>query len=302
MKVLTYNVHTGLLDDVTYDELKGLAQSETHGPPVIDFRQIPARRYEGLLHVLSDVDADLVVLQELSFWGRAVCERLSRDAAYQHSVLFESHETHHHLGIMSRSPLTNAKELKHLMPTAPQDWPVARSTWHGIGRVECDHVCVYAIHLCPRNPEGRVHELRTIQCDLVPGRPTILLGDFNCLRGNEYADKFDDETEHGRRHGEKFGPPGSRSAVDILVEEHGFRDALADEAASSWTVPTRAGETHIHDRAHIPTIDGKLKRIRIDYALVSGDLHASSWGVIRNDGTDMLSDHFPLAGIIEEMA
>lgn len=141
-------------------------------------------------------------------------------------------------------------------------------------------------HLCPNGPEVRRREAAYLAVHAAPEKLTLITGDFNS------ASPHDPEPED-------WPALAPHHRARYLAEDlKGIdRTVLAHLEAAGWV---ELGQQL--DPAKVPTVptaayrDAEFATMRCDYLLASGALAsmAKSYQVIRNDITDMASDHYPV--------
>lgn len=271
MKLLNYNIREGLL--ANYSDYRANHDLK----PIVD-----DARYQLLVDFLVDQSADVVQLQELAGWDQPSFDRFRDKADYSFGAFFPA-STRFHLGVLSRQPIAEAMNLNQLTDgvSPSSDWWHQRHYWHGLPKTVIDDITYFTVHLCPRTPDQRLHELANLLKEL-PETRTVISGDFNAPRSAEYAGALFSQLSDQQH--DKFGPAGTKNVVDELTA-HGFIDVFSDEP-KEFTAPTKSNT----DLGHGVT------PLRLDFCLVSRDLKDSvgQHQVIRTEQTDAISDHYPL--------
>lgn len=146
-------------------------------------------------------------------------------------------------------------------------------------------------HLCPNGPEVRRREAAYLAVQAAPDKLTLLTGDFSSASPHDpEPEGFDILAAHHRA---RYLADDLRTAdrsVLAHLEAAGWVDVgHARGGSSAPTVPT-AGFTRT-----------EFATMRCDYLLASQALaaHAQSYRVIRNEASDMASDHYPVLATFE---
>lgn len=231
---------------------------------------------------------DLVALQELNHYTEVKLANDARAWGHQHSVLLkrEGFPT----GLTSSRPITKVKRT-------------LEGFHHGLLRAETHGLIVYVIHLHPSNYAFRQKEIDLILKDIdsLPAKDrerVMLIGDFNTF-SNADAKYYEAHgelepffAERDVKYKEKNLEGGKLdySVIDKMLDA-GFVDVTVehrDEAAGkdyqgSFPTPLRAHENHGNGR-------------RLDYVFVSPSmgLKCVDARVVRDEQTDMFSDHYPV--------
>lgn len=276
LKIICYNVREGLLKN--YQSVK-----ERNTEPSID-----KRRYLLLLKFLNREKADLVGLLELSYWKKIFFDKLLHDSGYQDGF-FISSAVHHRSGFLSRKRLTDKKDISILYTERfhKEIFPPCGTLWRTFSAVELNKIKFYLFHLHPDVYQKREIAFQAIR-KIVSNTHTILMGDFNTLRRQEYQKVvFHLLSEKQRR---KFGSRNQDTIIDKLVQ-FGFVDAFLSQKYNA-TVPTKSNDDKMH----------KNIALRLDYFLVSKDLNKKiiKQCIIKDDLTNKLSDHYPITINIAE--
>jgi endonuclease/exonuclease/phosphatase family metal-dependent hydrolase len=248
-------------------------------------------RHADWLVWMKEQQPDVVVLQELNEYTPT---RLAQEAAtwgHAHSELLK--EDGFATGITSRYPLTNVKRL--------------REGFHrGLLRCQIQGIWVYVIHFHPSNFARRIEEAARLADDvksLPDAQPRVVLaGDFNGFSPLDKSHYDQDkklvpffQTLDQRDSNARNLNAGKMDYGGIdAIQGQGFIDTVAHfrdpEAPFAGTFPTRlvSDEDHGPDR-------------RLDYIFVSPNLlpHVRRAEILRNETTELLSDHIPVTATID---
>lgn len=146
-------------------------------------------------------------------------------------------------------------------------------------------------HLCPNGPEVRRREAAYLAVQAAPDRLTLLTGDFNSASPHDpEPEGFDALAAHHRA---RYLADDLRTA-DLSV--------LAHLEAAGWV-----DVGHALGGSSVPTVPTagftgtEFATMRCDYLLASQALaaHAQSYQVIRNEASDIASDHYPVLATFE---
>jgi len=147
-------------------------------------------------------------------------------------------------------------------------------------------VTFISAHLCPNGPEVRRREAAYLAVQAAPERLTLVTGDFNSASPHDLEPV--DWTALAPHHRARYLADDLRG-IDRSVLAHLETAGWVDlgyklDAECGPTVPTAAYR------------DVEFATMRCDYLLASQALsaRARSYRVIRNDITDMASDHYPV--------
>ncbi|MBL8853614.1 MAG: cellulase family glycosylhydrolase [Planctomycetaceae bacterium] len=248
-------------------------------------------RHARWLAWMKEQAADIVVQQELNEYTPA---RLAQEAAtwgHPYSELLK--EDGFATGITSRFPLTDVERLRD-------------GFHHGLLRCRVQGLWVYVIHFHPSHFARRIEEARLLAEDirsLPEAEPRIVLaGDFNGFSPIDQAHYDQDEQLVPFFQMLDQRDPNARNlnagkmdygGIDA-IQGQGFIDTVAHfrnpKASFAGTFPTRlvSDEDHGSDR-------------RLDYIFVSPNLlpHVQRAEILRNETTELLSDHVPVTATID---
>ncbi len=247
-------------------------------------------RHTDWLKWMASEQPDVVSLQELNTYTQ---EKLSSDAqhwGHPYSVLLK--EDGFATGITSRFPITNVAKIREGMH-------------HGLLRCRIQGIWFYVIHFHPSDYARRIEEASLLAKDiqqLGEENPQIILaGDFNGFSPadrNQYESDpklvpfFEMLDERNRNARNLNDGKIDYGGIEAILQQ-GFIDVVAKFRAADQgfvgTFPTRlvSDEDHGTDR-------------RLDYIFVSPNLveQVKSAKILRDDLTEMLSDHIPVTATI----
>lgn len=247
-------------------------------------------RYSNWRTWMAAQKPDVVSLQELNGYTP---QKLAADAAswqHPHSVLLK--ESGFPTGITSRYPITDVKRILEGMH-------------HGLLRCRIQGIWFYVIHFHPSNFQHRILEAGILQADIMSlpdKQPRIMLaGDFN---GFSPADRTQYESDTQLvpffRMLDQRSPQArnlNQGRLDYggleAILDQGFIDLIARERndqsrfVGTFPSPLVSDQNHGTDR-------------RLDYLMVTPNLlpHVQSAMILRDEVTDMLSDHYPVAATL----
>jgi exodeoxyribonuclease-3 len=288
VSVGAFLVHSGsvLAADHRDGELRMVSYNVWYG-----FTEKPEPRHSEWLQWMKAQEADVVSLQELNGYTE---EKLARDAAewgHPHVALLK--EDGFPIGFTSRTPFEEVKKIQEGMH-------------HGLLRCKTRGIYFYAVHMHPSDCGARARESRILLADIasLPERDArvVLVGDFN---GFSRADKphYDADAmlepffarldKDPKQHNLNADGNLDYEGLDLLIDG-GYIDLVGllrrPESPFIGSFPTEArrDEDHGTDR-------------RLDYIFVSPNLAggAKSAYIVRDPTTALLSDHYPVAAVLE---
>lgn len=240
---------------MSYNVLVGLDSSE---------------RRNAFIRYMNQESPDVLALQELNRINPKELRQMAGAYGHSYSVLLK--RTGYPVGISSRYPIEIIRRLR-------------AGFHHGALHVRIGDIDYIVVHFSPVSENKRIKEAEGIMdyikdIELFPGGKVIVLGDFNArslFDFDEYAGISGTELP------ENESLPENLQCLGTFYQA-GFTDAYADR---------HAGESNI---STFPT-SGKGEGERIDFILASPALSASLTHseILRNDRTELISDHFPVS-------
>lgn len=254
------------------------------------FTKKPEPRHGRWLKWMENEQPDVVSLQELNGY---TSEKLASDAkawGHSHSVLLK--KDGFATGVTSKYPITEVAKIRDGMH-------------HGLLRCRIEGIWFYVIHFHPSDYARRVEEASILAKDieqLVEENPRIVLaGDFNGFSPvdrDQYASDsklvpfFRMLDQRNRDARNLNNGQIDYGGIEAILKQ-GFVDVVANVRSADQgfvgTFPTRlvSDEDHGTDR-------------RLDYIFVSPNLlgQVTSAKILRDDVTEMLSDHIPVTATI----
>ena len=255
------------------------------------FTKKPQPRHGNWKQWMAHQSPDIVSLQELNSFS---AKDLAEDAAsWGHPYSEILKEGGFPTGITSRYPISHVHRIRE-------------GFHHGLLRCQIQNIWFYVIHFHPSNYRRRVEEAALLKQDIMSlsdDQPRIVLaGDFN---GFSPTDKYHYDTErdlvpfferldsknssarnlnHGKIDYGGIEAIVHQGFIDVVIKQRTAKDLFVG------TFPTNL----VNDEDHGPDR-------RLDYIFVSPNLKKSviSAKILRDDMTEMLSDHIPVAAIID---
>ena len=255
MKVMTFNIFEG-------------------GDSLLNNRTY---RLDTIARIIRGANPDVVALQECTDWDKEGQKTL--------------HEFERQVGMLALLAVTDGFPVGLLVKP---DYGIlfadalTQGFWHGVLDVviaDADNITTRFInvHLHPNDPRVKFREISKVLEHYDGRERTIVLGDMNSLSHRDNLELSDLSEETQSRHVVE----GSLDfRVSRSLEAAGFVDAYAalHEGNPEPTIPTRAAR------------GSRFTPARLDYIYVSRDLRSSlrSIRVVKNDDSDVASDHYPL--------
>lgn len=255
---------------VSYNVLYGLKQDSVN-----------IARYINFVH---DWNPDIIALQEMNGYTQETLEKLGQEI--QHDYVLQSKEEGFPVAITSKYPLVNFRK-------------VTENMWHSYIYTKIKGVHFFVIHFSPFSYQKRLKEVSDIlaQAQEIPSsEPILIMGDFNSLDVSDQG-QYDQKMLDGMRGNEKKHKHVRNlqdGQIDYSVlaklKEAGFKDTyrlLHQKFESS--VPTfKDGNGNIKS-----SNTGAGKRIDFIWANHAAATMVSKSGVIKNEHTHYISDHYP---------
>jgi exodeoxyribonuclease-3 len=241
---------------LTYNILNGLEQQQT--------------KKDQLVEWVKKVNPDLVAFQELNNFTQASLEEFASRYGHSYAVLLK--EEGSPVGITSKYPIRDVRK-------------VTQGMHHGMIYAKIQNYHVVVTHLAPsvKAFKKRQEEVRLVLAELSTisrQEKVLVLGDFNSFsaRDSSLYNSIPDPSGNGMM---KFD-----YEVTGAMETAGFVDVLRLKHATPVTsFPTKSYE------AKNPN-----SQCRLDYVWASGTLSKKCLrvDVIKDETTDILSDHYPV--------
>ena len=255
------------------------------------FTKKPQPRHDNWKQWMAHQSPDVVSLQELNGFS---ANELAEDAAsWGHPYSEILKQGGFPTGITSRYPISHVRRIRE-------------GFHHGLLRCQIQNTWFYVIHFHPSNYRKRIEEAALLKQDIMSlseNSPRIVLaGDFN---GFSPADKYHYDAEAGLIPFFEWLDSKKTSARNLnhgkidyggieAILQQGFIDLVASQRSIKdpyvGTFPTNlvGDEDHGPDR-------------RLDYIFVSPNLRKNilSVEILRDEMTEMLSDHIPVAGVMD---
>lgn len=218
--------------------------------------------------------------------------RLSRDNDLEYYALApgtpsKTKKKKLHVASFSKTPFENPQNESPIKPYKG----FANAGLETVVKTDLGLISIANIHLSPWSEEDRIRELQQVMHSQRDYENRIILGDLNSLSPYDNYDK-DTVAKMNDKQRAKFTRDESL-VFDVIkfAESQGYIDSRTYTSEPLWTVPTKLGE----DEAHI-----KIHK-KLDYILVAGPLaeRITDVRVVKNDATDVASDHYPLVVEIE---
>lgn len=287
--VVLFSVLTGVARESALAEgaefgLKVITHNVLYG-----FTRRTEPRYSEWRRWMAAQNPDIVSLQELNGYTG---EKLAQDAkAWGHGYCVLLKTTGFPTGITSRYPITDVKRIMDGMH-------------HGLLRCRIRGIWFYVIHMHPSDYARRIDEVRILQRD-IRGLPEkepriVLAGDFN---GFSPADRFHYDADEklveffemldGRDKARNLNAGRLDYGGIDAIARSGFVDLIAhlrkpgDRFVGTFPGKLVSDENHGTDR-------------RLDYIFVTPNHldRVSKAEIIRDDVTEMLSDHIPVTATL----
>lgn len=231
-----------------------------------------------IIEVVKKESPDFLVLNEANTFAKnnnAILKKFAEKTSFSYFEISLSGEKDWHVAIFSKYSLKNIYKLK----------PLARACI--ITTIESTYglISVASFHLTPYTEDLRQSEINSIISYQKPFKYKILMGDMNSLSRNDgYDENIIKDFDEIRI--KKFTTDGKlRFDVinKILAEE--YHDSAQQLGKNrDVTVPTQSAK----GTKHSP--------MRLDYIFLSKSLspYLHSYSVVKNELTDIASDHYPV--------
>ena len=259
VKILSYNVLYGLQED-----------------------SVNIDRYVSLLNELKP---DIVATEEMNGWTQTTLEELA--GRYGHPYALQSKEDGFPVALTSKTPLVNFRK-------------VIENMWHSYIYAKVKGIHIFVIHFSPFNYQKRVEEVENIIAqtkELPADEPILIMGDFNSLSasddahyGKEMLDNMRDR-EKKQAHIRNLNNGNFDYTVLGKLEEAGFKDSyklFTDEFTAS--LPTfKDGKGNLKK-----SNTGIPNRIDFIWCNPTAAQRVTKSVILKNEATDIISDHYPV--------
>jgi len=236
-------------------------------------------RFESIIKVVFNEKPDFLVINEANGFEKnnnQTFNKFSEETGLPYFKLALSGEYDYHTAIFSKYPLKEVKEIESLRNAGIST----------IIETKLGAISIVGAHLTPYTEDQRLREIDLIISRQMQHSNKILIGDMNSLSAtDEYnEDMINDFNDTQLK---KFTTNGKfRFDVIKKITFLGYLDtAVIFGNQKVCTVPTKINR----DEAH-------LINMRVDYIFISDLLKdkLKSYSVIKNNLTEMASDHFPV--------
>ncbi|WP_426792369.1 endonuclease/exonuclease/phosphatase family protein [Sphingobacterium sp. WOUb80] len=255
---------------VSYNVLYGLKKDSVNIDRFVNFAQ--------------DWKPDVIALEEMNGYTQKTLEQLGQRIG--HDYVLQSKEDGFPVAITSKYPLVNFRK-------------VTENMWHSYIYAKIKGIHFFVIHFSPFSYQKRLKEVTDIlaQVNEIPGNePVLIMGDFNSLDISD-KDKYGKEVLDAMKQNEQKNDHIRNlrnGAIDYSVlsklHDAGFQDTyrlLHKEFESS--VPTfKDGNGNIKQNN-----TGHPKRIDFIWANSAAAARITKSGIIKNEYTHYISDHYP---------
>ncbi|WP_104382975.1 endonuclease/exonuclease/phosphatase family protein [Sphingobacterium sp. HMA12] len=239
---------------------------------------------DRFVNFTKDWKPDVIALEEMNGYTQKTLEQLGNQIG--HDYVLQSKEEGFPVAITSKYPLVNFRKITENM-------------WHSYIYAKIKGVHFFVIHFSPFSYEKRLKEVTDIlaQVNEIPdNEPILIMGDFNSLDISD-KDKYGKEVLNAMQQSEQKHDHIRNlrnGAIDYSVlgklHEAGFQDTyrlLNKEFESS--VPTfKDGNGNIKQYN-----TGHPKRIDFIWANSVAASRVTKSGIIKNEYTHYISDHYP---------
>jgi len=233
--------------------------------------------YNRLIEFVREAKLDVLCLQEINHWADNDFARLKdfTDRILFAAYAFGNSNTEYKLATLSKHAILG--RTLH-----------AEAFWHAALeihlQIEGKEISIFNVHLDPWQESSRNREIVRLVATIIPGRPTIITGDFNSLsRQDNYSPELLNQLQ--TKGITKYGTNKLEYTVIDKLLGAGFVDVGAAMANFDPTVPSAFSTDKDHE---LP--------VRVDYMFVTPDLapFVKSVERVKTDLTDTISDHYPL--------
>lgn len=233
------------------------------------------------LEWVKDLDPDVVAYQEMNKFSQKSLEEFASEYGHDYAVLIK--EEGYPVAISSKYPIVNVQKVTDNMH-------------HGYLYANVLGTHIFIVHLSPFDHRFRAKELRLVlahAASLSESDRVLIMGDFNAFDKKDAAYYKEDLFEAMRKRDSTYNQNNLNAgsldySVMDLMENAGFHD-------SYW---------EIKDTYHysMPTPKYQTRPVRrIDYIWVNeqGKEDILDAGIIADEHTNVMSDHYPTYIILE---
>lgn len=188
-------------------------------------------KYVEILEVIKESNADMVGLQEAMLFDKKIAQVYKKDfekLGYQHQIV--SNEKHGINMLFSKFPILNHKVIK-----LKQD-PIQKLNRYAIVSIVDVgfpiNLVVTHLDVYDESEQTRLDQIQSIINELQKStiQQTIIMGDFNCLRRNDYSpEDWNRITSHDLKRNVI-----SKTLVTDYIEQHHFTTNVLD--MSVWAM------------------------------------------------------------------
>lgn len=239
---------------------------------------------DRFVNFTKDWNPDVIALEEMNGYTQKTLEQLGQHI--KHDYVLQSKEEGFPVAITSKYPLVNFRK-------------VTENMWHSYLYAKIKGVHFFVIHFSPFNYQKRLKEVADVlaQTKEIPAHePILIMGDFNSLDASDreqYGSKvLAGMLENEKKHEHIRNLNNGQIDYSVLgkLKEAGFQDTyrLLHQNFES-TVPTfKDGNGQMKQSA-----TGVPKRIDFIWANARAAKMVIKSGIIKNEFTHYISDHYP---------
>lgn len=260
IKILSYNVLFGLQKDST----------------------VNIERYKQFV---KSLDPDIVATQEMNGWTQKTLEELAN--SYGHPYALQSKEEGFPVALTSKTPMVNFKK-------------VTENMWHSYIYAKVRGLHLFVIHFSPFSYTKRLEEVNNIiaqTLEIPKEEPILIMGDFNSLVETDAA-QYDQKIleamkSQEQQHAHIRNLNNGQIDYSVLgrLTEAGFKDSyrlLNDNFVGS--VPTKKDGKGNWKKNN----GGAQKRIDFLWCNEAASKLITKSEIVKNNMTDVISDHYPV--------
>lgn len=233
------------------------------------------KTYSDLVDFMLAQKPDIVCLQEVNGWQDndfARCKDFVQKTGLAHFVFGDSN-TQHKLVTFAHFPIKSSQVY------TKDFWHCAVET---VFLHEGKSFTIFNVHLCPKEEETRLRELKQILALVDISKPLIIAGDFNSLSRVDHYQPTLLSDLHARGI-TKFGTAALEYRVTDTLKQAGMIDTCAEHHELTPTVPTSLNTDTMH---RVP--------VRIDYVFATRIFPVGKVKTLKSPATERISDHYPL--------
>lgn len=238
------------------------------------FRDSPAK--EDYVTWVKKIQPDIIAYQEMNKFTQDSLEQLAKLYDHPYAVLLK--EEGYPVALSSKYPIVNIQK-------------VTENMHHGYLYVTTKDLHIFVLHLSPFSFQKRFEELHTILAhasSLPKDSKVLIMGDFNAFSRKDSGYYGKDLLESRKVRDKKYKQTNLNNgnldfSVIDLISSYGYVD-------SYWLFNNNFKHT-------LPTnIDNSRVKRRIDYIWANDVMtpYLKESGIIHDESTDNLSDHYPI--------